>query len=181
MLAPAVVGGLALMLAALAAAPGSGVTCAGARPRSIEALVCASPLLAALDAETARLYRLATGPREPVVAIGAKQAQRDWLAERSRCLKSAARDDDRGISLGPFAFRCADTDGLLTVIFVNSDPAFASISHRGERQTLERAASGSGARYEGPDGRMLWEHHGEATYRDGAAGPEVRCVRESIG
>jgi uncharacterized protein len=204
MLAPAVAGGLALMLAALAAAPGPGVTCAGARPRSIEALVCASPLLAALDAETARLYRLATGPREPVVAIGAKQAQRDWLAERSRCLRSAARetcvrdqylariaglrvasraarDDDRGISLGPFAFRCADTDGLLTVIFVNSDPAFASISHRGERQTLERAAAGSGARYEGPDGRMLWEHYGEATYRDGAAGPEVRCVRESIG
>lgn len=204
MLAPALVGGLVLMLAAIAAAPGPGVSCAGARPRSIEALVCGSPLLAALDAEMARLYRLATGPREPVVAMGARQTQRDWIAERNRCLKTAARetcirdqylariaglrvasraarDDDHGISLGPFAFRCEDTDGLLTVVFVNSDPAFASISHRGERQTLERARSGSGARYDGPGGGMFWEHHGEATYRDGAARPEVRCARESIG
>ena len=201
---PVVAGGVVLVAATLAAAAGPGVTCAGARPRSIEALVCGSPLLAALDAEMARLYRLATGPREPVVAIGAKQAQRDWLLERNRCLKTAsretcvrdqylariaglrvasraARDDDRGISRGPFAFRCENTDGLLTVIFVNSDPAFASISHQGQRQTLRRAPAASGARYEGADERMLWEHQGEATYRGGAAAPEVRCVPEAIG
>jgi uncharacterized protein len=193
-------GGVVLVAATLAAAAGPGVTCAGARPRSIEALVCGSPLLAALDAEMARLYRLATGPQEPVVAIGAKQAQRDWLLERNRCLKTATREtcvrdrylariaglraaraDDRGISRGPFAFRCENTDGLLTVIFVNSDPAFASISHRGQRQTLRRAPAASGARYEGADEHVFWEHQGEATYRTGAAGSEVRCVPGAIG
>jgi uncharacterized protein len=201
---PVLAGGVVLVAATLAAAAGPGVTCAGARPRSIEALICGSPLLAALDAEMARLYRLATGPREPVVAIGAKQAQRDWLPERKRCLKTAsretcvrdqylariaglrvasraARDDDHGISRGPFVFRCENTDGLLTVIFVNSDPAFASISHRGQRQTLRRAPAASGARYEGTDERVFWEHQGEATYRDGATAPEVRCVPEALG
>jgi uncharacterized protein len=203
---PVLAGGVVLALAALAAAAVAGpvASCAGARPRSIEALVCGSPLLTALDAETARLYRLATGPREPVVAIGARQAQRDWLRERNRCAKTAtretcvrdqylariaglrvasraAREDDGGISRGPFAFRCENTDGLLTVIFVNSEPAFASISHLGRRQTLRRALAASGARYEDADGRVLWEHQGEATYRTGAAAPEIRCFSEAIG
>lgn len=204
MRAAALAGGVVLVVGTLAAAGEPVATCAGARPRSIEALICGSPLLGALDTEMARLYRLATGPREPVVAIGAKQAQRDWLRERNRCLKTAtretcirdqylariaglrvasraARDDDHGISRGPFAFRCENTDGLLTVIFVNSDPAFASISHRGQRQTLRRAPAASGARYEGADERVFWEHQDEATYRAGAAGPEVRCVPEAIG
>jgi uncharacterized protein len=201
---PVLAAGVVLVAATLWAASGPGVTCRGARPRSIEALICGSPLLAALDAEMARLYRLATGPREPVVAIGAKQAQRDWLGERNRCLRTAARetcvrdqylariaglrvasraarDDDQGISRGPFAFRCESTDGLLTVIFVNSDPAFASISHRGQRQTLRRAPAASGARYESADDRVFWEHPGEATYRAGASAPEVRCAPEAIG
>ena len=86
-------GDVVLVAATLAAAAGPGVTCAGARPRSIEALICGSPLLAALDVEMARLYRLATGPREPVVAIGAKQAQRDWLLERNRCLIYEGADE----------------------------------------------------------------------------------------
>ena len=204
MKAAALAGGVVLVVGALAAAAGPAATCAGARPRSIEALICGSPLLTALDAETTRVYRLATGPREPVVAIGAKRAQRDWLLERTRCLKTAtretcvrdqylaritglrvasraAREDDRGISRGPFAFRCESTDGLLTVIFVNSDPAFASVSHRGQRQTLQRAPAASGARYEGGDGRVFWEHQGEAIFRAGATAPEVRCVPEAIG
>jgi hypothetical protein len=29
--------------------------------------------------------------------------------------------------------------------------------------------------------RLFWEHQGEATYRTGAAAPEVRCVPEAIG
>jgi uncharacterized protein len=201
---PVLAGGVILVAATLAVAAGPGVTCAGARPGSIEALVCGSRLLAALDAEMARLYRLATGPREPAVAIGVRQAQRDWLRERSRCLKiasretcvrdrylariaglrvasRAARDDDHGISRGPFVFRCEDTDGLLTVVYVNSDPAFASISHRGQRQTLRRAPAASGARYEGAEERQLWEHQGEVTYRAGATAPEVRCVPEAVG
>lgn len=196
---------LALALAGLASAGGPGVSCRTARPRSIEALVCGSPLLASLDAETARLYRLATGSQEPLVAIVAKQAQRDWLAERNRCLKTGAReacvrdqylaliaglrvvskaargDDGGGISLGPFAFRCESVDGLLTVVFVNSDPALLSISQGGRRLTLERAPSGSGTRYEGPGDRTFWEHPGEATYRESAASPGVRCVREPVG
>jgi uncharacterized protein len=195
-------GGLVLALGGLAPAVGPGVSCATARPRSIETLVCGSPLLVSLDAETARLYRLATGSPEPLVAIVAKQAQRDWLAERQRCMKTAARetcvrdrylariaglrvlsrvargDDEHGISLGPFAFRCESIDGLLTVVAVNSDPALVSISQGGRRHTLERAASGSGARYEGDGDRVFWEHQGEATYRESATSPEVRCLRE---
>jgi uncharacterized protein len=198
-------GGLVLALTGLATAAAPGVSCRTARPRSIEALVCGSPLLASLDAEMARLYRLAAGSEEPLVAIVAKQAQRDWLTERNRCLRSAARetcvrdrylariaglrvvsraargDDDHGISVGPFTFRCERTDGLLTVVFVNSDPALLSISLGGRRLTMQRAPSGSGARYEGSDHGMFWEHQGEATYRESAKAPEVRCVREPVG
>ena len=65
--------------------------------------------------------------------------------------------------------------------FVSSEPAFASISHRGQRQTLRRAPAASGARYEGADEHVFWEHQGEATYRTGAAGSEVRCVPGAIG
>lgn len=52
---PGLAGGVVLVAATLAAAAGPGVTCAGARPRSIEALICGSPLLAALDVDKSRL------------------------------------------------------------------------------------------------------------------------------
>jgi uncharacterized protein len=200
-LAPVLAGSLLVIHAVSVHAAGPGVDGSTATPGSIEALLCGSSLLSTLDAEVARLYGLATRPATGVDAASIERDQRGWLARRDRCLQAAApergaldqylariaalrtasaaaRSDDRhGISLGPFEWQCGSADGRLATVFVNSDPAFLFASGKSTSLTMWRAISGSGAKYQGPDDAMFWEHQGEATFRARGSAPEVRCVR----
>ena len=101
-----------------------------------------------------------------------------WLRTASQAAQSA---DDRGISIGPVAYRCDKTAGLLNVTFVNADPALAYIRRLKKRCTLAIQPSGSGAKYMGVGGETFWEHHGEALYQEGHHAPEVTCKQEPIG
>jgi membrane-bound lysozyme inhibitor of c-type lysozyme MliC len=160
--APALAGGVVLVLATLAAAAGPSVTCAGARPRSIEALVCGSPLLAhaaipfeepvALGLRGADGHHRLPGSGGETVEPGHVRVERPRPGRRASAISTWRASRDCASRAGP-----------------------------PERQTLERAPSASGARYEGAGERTFREHQGEATYRGGAAGPEVRCVPEAIG
>jgi uncharacterized protein len=186
-------GALALGLAACAQATGPSAECARAAPGSTESLICASPLVSALDAELRRLHRLAGTPagggaeqaaaREAcVTAPRPETCLRDhYLARiaeirgRSEAARSA---DDKGISFGPAAFRCERTDGVVLATFVNTTPPLALITRKDRRLVMQVLPSGSGARYGGPDDQLFWEHHGEARYREGSATPEVTCKQE---
>lgn len=144
---------------------------------SAEKAVCADPGLAALDREAARLYRLAlNGPH--MTAEGARELkamQRGWIKGRDECWKAGAgletcvaaeyvlrihdlrqgyadarAADDKGVSLGPFAYACEGLGAGLSVVFINAgDVRFASLKWRVEALALRQGPSASGARYAG--------------------------------
>ncbi|MDM0012741.1 MliC family protein [Variovorax sp. J22P168] len=200
------VGGLLLALPMLGAAtaamaqapspsPRPSFDCAKARPDSVDLKVCADPLIAALDAEMARLYRLATDSR------GIRKSQPGWLRQRDACHANAdeanclrdsylaridelrarsraARANRNGISLGPFTYRCQGIDGQISVTFVNTDPAFARVRNKERVQVLQQEISGSGARYGDAAGAMFWSKGRGGLYQAGPGLPEASCKEE---
>ena len=170
---------------------------------SIEALICGSSLLSALDGETARLQGLVTASATTSAsgAVAPEAEQRDWLERRDRCMGGVApercaldaylgriaalratndttRGEAQGISHGPFGWQCDDGVGTLAAVFVNSDPAFLIVRRQNVALTMWRALSASGARYQGPDDAMFWEHQGEVRFRERASSPEVTCTSD---
>jgi len=174
--------------------------CAAAKPGSIERLLRGSRLLSRLDAELTRIYALATAPKSAAAAATIRTQQAAWLAGRSACIKSptqtectrdlylariatiraqsrpARSDDNKGISLGPFAFRCDQLDATLDITYVNVDPGLAWVTVEDHAYPLVQQRSGSGARYEG-NGTLFWEHQGDARWRGTTSTPEVACSR----
>jgi len=189
---------LCLSSAGMAADPPT--DCKTAKLRSIERLMCRSPMLQRLDQEVTRLYALATAPKTGAAAPAVRQQQSAWVTQRADCVKSktqaqCVRDvylariaairaqstparsaDGKGISLGPFAFKCEGVDARLDMTFVNVDPGLAWGTIKDRSYPLIQQRSGSGARYEG-DGTLFWEHQGEARWRDTTNSPEVTCKR----
>ena len=170
--------------------------CAKMRPDSVEPLICRTPLLSALDAEMARLYRLARW------GASARNSQKEWLRRRDAChgaanellctrdtylsrivelrvLSRAARSgSSKSISLGPVAYRCEGMDGHLFATFVNVEPALVRLRHKSSVWVFERARSASGARYVGPAGeaqQLFWSKGQEATVRLGAVSEQTLC------
>jgi uncharacterized protein len=200
MLSAAIVGTVAL--AAAAADPS--VDCKAAKARSIERLMCRSPMLSRLDAELTRVYALASVPKAGTPAIAIRKQQTEWLADRTACDKSTTQEecvrdlylariaairaqsrqarsaDDKGISLGPFAFRCEGVDAMLDISYVNANPGLAWVTIKDRSYPLVQQRSGSGARYEG-NGTLFWEHQGEARWRGTTNTPEVTCSRVTTG
>ena len=175
--------------------------CPAAASGSIDALVCGSSLLSALDAEVARLDGLASRSASGGADATIQTDQRDWLERRDRCTggvapercaldaylariaalratSDATRGDEQGISRGPFGWRCDDGAGPLAAVFVNSDPAFLIVRRQHVALTMWRAVSASGARYQGPDDALFWEHQGEVRFRERAGSPEVTCTSD---
>ena len=192
-------GGL-LLLSGAAMAGDPAVDCKTAKLRSIERLMCRSPMLTSLDKELTRLYALATASRPGTAAATISKEQAGWLSQRSACTKNkiqaecvrdlyvariasireqskAARAaDTKGISLGPFAFQCESIDAPLNITYVNADPGLAWVTIKDRSYPLVQQRSGSGARYEGV-GTLFWEHQGEARWRATTNMPEVTCKR----
>jgi uncharacterized protein len=139
-------------------------------------------------------------PKAGAAARSIRTQQPAWVALRADCAKSktqaqcvrdvylariaairaqskvARSTDDKGISLGPFAFKCDGADAPLDMTFVNVDPGLAWGTIKDRSYPLIQQRSGSGARYEG-DGTLFWEHQGEARWRGTTNSPEVICKR----
>jgi uncharacterized protein len=184
---------------AAAAETGPSSDCAAAQGE-VETLICGNAELAELDRETARLYALALdGPHMTEARRDAELVpfQRGWIKGRNDCWKDAdvaacvkreyvvriaelrqgyadARAGE-GISIGPLVGECPGLDALLTVTFVNSDPGAVYLAWRDRVAVLDRAPSGSGARYQAAldDGDYLfWNKGDEATFEaPGVSGP----------
>lgn len=188
--------------AALAADPS--LDCETAKARSIERLMCRSPMLSHMDAELTHLYTLATAPKAGATVSAIRKQQSAWLAKRAACAKSRTQEecvrdvylariaairaqsrqarsaDAKGISLGPFAFRCDQQDDVLDITYVNVDPGLAWVTIKDRSYPLVQQRSGSGTRYEG-NGTLFWEHQGEARWRGTTTSPEVTCARVTSG
>ena len=194
-LALVLAGGLLAVVTVSGRAASSSMDCRAAPAGSIDALICGSSLLSALDAEAARLEGLATGsgatsverdqaglpPRDRCLQAPApERCALDWYLARIASLRAASAgarsDDDRGISRGPFAWQCDGGAGPIATVVVNSDPAFLVVGSPRGSLTMWGARSASGAKYDGPGGAMFWEHQGEAHFRERGDSPEVTCT-----
>jgi uncharacterized protein len=179
--------------------------CSGVRHGSIEELICGEPLLAALDVELARLYKLATVPASGD-ASAMQRAQERWIEVRNACAgkktsavcardryvdridalrtqSNAARSaDDKGISLGPFAYTCGGITGTVRATFVNADTHLARVQNGTRVWIMVEQLSGSGARYESSTGgAQFWSHGRDALFRAAANGPDAQCHPQAIG
>jgi uncharacterized protein len=178
--------------------------CKATKVRSLERLMCRSPMLSRLDVELTRVYTLATAPKAGAAVSAIRQQQTAWITQRAACARSATQEtcvrdlylariaairaqsrparsaDDKGISLGPFAFRCEKLDDILHITYVNVDPGQAWVTLKDQSYPLVQQRSGSGARYEG-NGTLFWEHQGEARWRGTTSAPETSCTRATTG
>jgi uncharacterized protein len=174
-------------------------------------LVCKDDELAALENETARLFKLARdGPslandesrKAELIAT-----ERGWIKGRDECWKAdnlracvassyvirihelrqgyadARSQDDTGITLGPKAVRCSGFEALFTVTFVNSDPGFAYIGWEDKVHVLTHVLSGSGAKYEGrsEEGAVLFWNKGDGAIVEIPERSMPECRMEDIG
>ena len=179
--------------------------CTKAARQSAEQLICADPLLAAMDVELARLYKLATATKAKSAAT-IQRDQRTWLETRDACARQAnartcLRDayaaritdirmqskearsaDEKGISLGPFPFRCEGIEGSVNTMFINAEPQhLVRIQSGASIWILDIAASGSGARYVGSNDELFWNKGREARFSEGGGKPEVNCQQQDTG
>ncbi len=184
-------------------AAGPSFDCTAVTAGSVEEVVCRSPSLAALDAELARLYHLASAQPAGGNAAALKDEETKWLAERGKCTaaktpdicvrdryveriawlrasQKAARRGEGSISIGPLAFRCVAVDGLVVVTFVRLEPALAHVSRKGVSLVLESQPAASGVKYGTDAGPMFWTHGGDALYRERAGAHDTTCKAEPL-
>lgn len=176
---------------------------------SAEKLVCSDEQLAALDRETARLYKLAVNGKQ-VSAERKNQLkayQRGWIKGRDECWKApdkracvrdsyairiyelrqgyadARSQDAKGISKGLLALECDGFDAGIGIAFISSDPSVAALGWKDRKVALEGVPSGSGAKYAGNsfDGAFtLWTKGNEATF-EMPEGKSFKCLIQAGG
>jgi uncharacterized protein len=168
-----------------------------------ETMVCADAQLAALDRETARLFRLAPDGsyttdemRKYLIAVqrGFIKGRDDcWKAEDKRaCIASnyviriaelrqsyadARSDDGRGISAGPMEVQCEGINVGMAATFVNTDPPMAYLAWLDNNLVMTLTPSASGARYavkiDGGE-RVFWTR-GDGALFSAPDQPDRRC------
>ena len=202
----AALGAPALAQPAGAAAPSFDCAKAGS---AAEKLVCSDPRLAAMDRETARLYRLAsTDPKLPAGQLAQlKGAQRGWIKGRDDCWKD---DDQRGCivssyaqrvhelrqaskaaravvpaagSTGPLPYHCDGLDGLIGVTFLNVGGGAAYLQWKDRGIGMTQASGAPGAHYAGKsfDGAWGFSPKGKTAQLIRPAGPVLACTEEPMG
>ncbi|MCP5270898.1 MAG: MliC family protein [Burkholderiaceae bacterium] len=183
-----------LVLTALpAAAAGPSFDCSRAEAGSIEARVCASPDLSALDRQLASVYAAARAKAKNEHPPTLAAEQRGWIKGRNDCWKASDPATCVGDAYrlriaelqaryrllpgrGPVFYVCdGQPSNEVVATFFATDPPSAVVE-RGDRTSmmfLQPAASG--ARYAGGN-ESLWEHHGEARVVWGHGAKEMTCA-----
>lgn len=181
------------LLPCAAVAEGPSFPCAEVRPGSMEAIVCASEELSALDRQLAEVYAAArekAANEHPPTLVA---EQRGWVKGRDECWKTENPAEcvetqyrRRVAELqaryrlvearGPFAFACDGNPANEVVVtyFATEPPTL--IAERGDSVSLMyRQESASGTRYIGRN-ESFREHQGEAQVTWGFEAPEMTCV-----
>lgn len=184
---------LPLLLAlpqSLAAVPA--FDCGQVEAGSIEAQICQSEALSALDRNMAKVYKAAqqkaSNEHPPVL----KAEQRGWIKGRNDCWKS----DDQPTCVadsyrlriaelqaryrlieatGPVFYQCDGNPAKEVVAsFFRTEPPTAIVEFGDRSSLMYQQPSGSGARYQGQN-ESFWEHQGEAIVVWGYEAPEMKC------
>lgn len=176
---------------------------------SAEQLVCRDAKLAAMDRETARLYRLASADPAltPDQAALLRGVQRGWIKGRDDCWKAddlracvAASYAERvhqlrqgskaarvaapdAASRGPYAYRCEGLGALLGVTFLTAGDGAAYLQWKDRGVGLLQAPAASGARYAGSsfDGAWSFWIKGDGAQLTGPDGKAMACQGEPTG
>ena len=168
--------------------------CSKAAPGSIEALVCKTPSLSALDEQLAKVYKQAVAKATGKQANTLKAEQRGWLKGRDECWK--ADDKTRCVTdsyqqriaelqaryallpgKGPFTFRCNSQPAKeLTATYYPTEPATLLATFAGSTSLMYIQPAASGSKYQGPN-VSFWEHQGVAKVVWGYQAPEMACKR----
>jgi uncharacterized protein len=175
---------------------------------TVEKLICRDPLLALMDVELMRLYRLALTdlrsiPPPDKVIID----QQFWLDARNRCasdpvpktcvIRSYAerahqlrqgsaivrtKDPDR-LTEGPVAFRCTGLNGLIAATFFTTQPGAVYLKGANTSITLNQVQSDVGTRYIGKDvlgSYSFWQTDNTAVFQKPGSGA-MSCTAEPAG
>ena len=177
---------------------------------SAEEDICNDPILAGLDLELARLYGLAAnGPNMTSERLSQlKATQRGWIKGRDACWKDrggltsciadsyamridqlrtefldARREDQDGLSLGPFAYDCPGLNAGLSFVAINVDPGLASLRWRETWITATAQRTGSGTNYQAEmaDGLYGFWIKGDEAMLTRPGQPDLTCTLDDIG
>lgn len=189
------IGSASLLLACSLPNAGPAYPCSKLPSASIEALVCQSDELSALDRQLAEVYAAATHQAGNQQLPTLKAGQRGWIKGRNACWNSAEQSSCVKLSYqqriaelqaryqlipgnGPFRFACdGDPQNQVSATFYATEPPTLLAERGGRTSLLYQVRSGSGAKYEGQN-EMLWEHQGQAIIRWGLAAPEMTCRKQ---
>lgn len=181
---------LLLSTSLLHAAEGPTFDCRKVAAHSIEATICQSPELSALDRALADVYQQASKKADN----GLKAEQRGWIKRRNDCWKATDKNAcikaayvQRTIELqagyglvpssGPWDYECPKND-TITATFYQTQPASLLATYKGQRSLMVAAPAASGARYQGAN-ESFWEHQGEALVQWGYDAAQMTCKRKS--
>lgn len=183
---------LVLMPLGQVMAAGPAFDCSKVESGSIEAQICQSEALSALDRKMAEVYKAAqqkAGNEHPPVL---KAEQRGWIKGRNDCWKN----DDQPTCIadsyrqriaelqaryrlieptGPVFFQCDGNPAKEVVAsFFRTEPPTAIVEFGDRSSLMYQQPAASGARYQGQN-ESFWEHQGEATVVWGYEAPEMKC------
>lgn len=176
-----------------AVAAGPSFDCTRVEAGSIEALVCATPELAALDRQLAAAYaaaRAKAGHEHPPTLAA---EQRGWVKGRNDCWKAGdptacVREAYRLRTAelqaryrllpgrGPVTYVCdVQPADVVVATFFATDPPSAVVERGDGVSMMFQQPAASGARYVGRN-ESLWEHQGQARVVWGHGAPELTCT-----
>jgi len=176
---------------------------------SVTKLICQDAMLAALDRETTRLFKLALAGRY-MNADRRKELvtfERGWIKGRDDCWKAkdlrrcifenylqrihqlrqgyanARTQDAKGISSGPLVLVCKGLEALVGATFVQSEPPSVYLEWKDNNHALALQPSGSGARYVASydDGEVTLWTKGKSALLKPAKQKELSCNIEQPG
>jgi uncharacterized protein len=175
---------------------------------TVEKLICRDPLLAQMDVELMRLYRLAlTDERSVPPPDNVIIDQQFWVDTRNRCasdpvpktcvIRSYAerayqlrqgsaivrtKDPDR-LTEGPVAFRCTGLNVLVAATFFITQPGVVYLKWANTSITLNQVQSDVGIRYIGKDALgsySFWQTDNTAVFQKPGS-VAMSCTAEPAG
>lgn len=173
---------------------GPAFSCTKIPPGSIEATICAEPVLAQLDRTLMQVYTQATKKAQSEHPPTLKAEQRGWIKGRNECWKETLQFNcirtayEQRISelqakyrlvpfTGPVRFICnGNPANEVTVNFFQTQPKTLIAEYGDSVSLMHLQPSDSGTKYQGRN-ESFWQHQGEALISWGFNSDQMRCAR----
>lgn len=173
---------------------GPAFSCTKIPPGSIEATICAEPVLAQLDRTLMRVYTQAIKKAQNAHPSTLKAEQRGWIKGRNDCWKETPQFNciktayEQRISelqakyrlvpfTGPVRFICnGNPANEVAVNFFQTEPKTLIAEYGDSVSLMYVQPNDSGTQYQGRN-ESFWQHQGEALISWGFNSDQMRCTR----